>query len=80
MIKEKRYCPRCGEGVWMTEAGWTTWPWATHACLKDMEMTPDEVISMIATLEQENAQLRARNERLEEALAKIIEIIEDNKR
>jgi hypothetical protein len=45
-----------------------------------MEMTNDEVIAMVATLEQENNQLRARNERLEEALAKIVEIIEDNKR
>ena len=63
----------------MTEAGWTTWPWATHACLKDMEMTPDEVIGMIATLEQENKQLRARNERLEEVIKKILETIESNK-
>jgi cell division septum initiation protein DivIVA len=44
-----------------------------------MEMTPDEVIDMIATLEQENKQLRARNERLQEVLNRIQEIIESNK-
>jgi cell division septum initiation protein DivIVA len=44
-----------------------------------MEMTPDEVIDMIATLEQENMQLRARNERLQEVLNRIQEIVESNK-
>jgi hypothetical protein len=44
-----------------------------------MEMTPDEVIDMIATLEQENMQLRARNERLQEVLNRIIELVEANK-
>jgi hypothetical protein len=42
-------------------------------------MTPDEVIAMIATLEQENMQLRARNERLQEVIDKIQELIESNK-
>ena len=79
-LKEKRYCPKCGKGVWMTLEGWERWAWATHPCIKEMEMTPEEVIDMVATLEQENKQLRARNERLEQALAKIFEIIEDNKR
>jgi cell division septum initiation protein DivIVA len=44
-----------------------------------MEMTPDEVIDMIATLEQENKQLRARNERLQEVIDRIQELIESNK-
>lgn len=78
-LKEKRYCPKCGKGVWMTLEGWELWPWATHPCVKEMDMTPEEVTNIVATLEQENRQLRARNDRLEEVLARILEIIEDNK-
>lgn len=44
-----------------------------------MKMTPDEVIAMIATLEQENMQLRARNERLQEVIDRIVELVEANK-
>lgn len=79
LTKEKRHCPRCGKGVWMTKRGWELWAWSTHPCIKDMTMTPEEVSDMIATLEQENRQLRARNERLQQAIDKINEIIEANK-
>ena len=79
MLKEKRYCPKCGKGVWMTLAGWDKWAWATHPCIKDLEMTNEEVIDMVSTLEQENRQLRARNERLQEVIDKIKELIESNK-
>jgi len=44
-----------------------------------MKMTPDEVTDMIATLEQENKQLRARNERLQEVIDRIVELVEANK-
>lgn len=78
-LKEKRYCPKCGKGVWMTLEGWERWAWATHPCIKEMDMTPEEVTAMVATLEQENRQLHARNERLEQVIKQIIEIIESNK-
>ena len=77
--KEKRYCPKCGKGVWMTEDGWRLWPWATHPCIKEMDMTPDEVTALLFNLENENRKLRERNQQLEEVLDKIVELVEANK-
>lgn len=79
-LKEKRYCPKCGEGVWMTLEGWELWPWATHPCIKEMDMTPDEVTALLLQLENENKRLRERNDRLEEVLNKIKALVKDNKK